>query len=80
MTGEEGIMDPDVFIPLAVFALVVLIVAVTSFAKIHDKEVEVHWKSHLEEVEHQRKMKQLDLELEQVRQSKQIGRENGVCK
>jgi len=63
-------MDPEVFIPLAVFALVVLIVAISAFAKIHDKEVEVYWRSHLEEVEHQRKMKQLDLELGRVRQSK----------
>ena len=59
-------MDAGVFVPLAVFALVVLIVGITSMAKLRDKEVEVHQRLYTEELEHQGKMKELALELERV--------------
>ena len=55
-------------IPLAVFAMVVLIVAITQLANIRDKEMEVHQKLHLQEMEHQRKMRELELELERIKQ------------
>jgi len=60
-------MDAGVFVPLSVFALVVLIVAITSMAKLRDKEMEVHQRLYMEELEHQRKMKELALELERVK-------------
>ena len=59
-------MDAGVFVPLAVFALVVLIVAITSIAKLRDKEMEVHQRLYTQELEHQRKMKELALELERI--------------
>jgi hypothetical protein len=62
-------MDAGVFVPLAVFALVVLIVAITSMAKLRDKEMEVRQRLYTDELEHQRKMKELVLELERVNQS-----------
>jgi hypothetical protein len=62
-------MDAGVFVPLAVFTLVVLIVAITSMVKLHDKEMEVRHRLYTEELEHQRKMKELALELERVNQS-----------
>ena len=55
-------------IPLAVFAMVVLIVAITYTAKIRDKEIEVQQKLHLEQMEHQRKMQELELRLQQLKQ------------
>jgi hypothetical protein len=55
-------------IPLLVFALVVLIVAIASVAKIHDQEIQVHWRLHAEELEHQRKMLELEEELQKLRQ------------
>jgi hypothetical protein len=61
-------MDPGIFIPLAVFAVVVLIVAITSVTKLRDNEVEVHQRLYKEQLEHQRKMKELALELERVKQ------------
>ena len=61
-------MDAGVFVPLSVFALVVLIVAITSMAKLRDKEVEIHQRLYTEELEHQGKMKELALELERVKQ------------
>jgi hypothetical protein len=60
-------MDAGILVPLAVFAVVVLIVAITSVAKLRDTEMEVRQQLYMEEMEHQRKMKELALELEQVR-------------
>ena len=68
-------MDAGVFVPLSVFALVVLIVAITSMAKLRDKEMEVHQRLYTEELEHQGKIKELALELERVKSaSESIGR------
>lgn len=61
-------MDSPLIIPLAAFAMVVLIVAITQLVKIRDKEMEAHRRLHVEELEHQRKMKELDLELERIKQ------------
>ncbi|MGD1105249.1 MAG: hypothetical protein ABSA59_24655 [Terriglobia bacterium] len=55
-------------VPLAVFAMVVLIVAITHVAKIRNLEIEVHQKLHMKELEHQRKMQELELELERIKQ------------
>jgi hypothetical protein len=63
-------MESPLIIPLAVFAMVVLIVAITKMAKIRDREIEVHQRLHLEQLEHQRKMKELELDLERVKQGK----------
>jgi hypothetical protein len=63
-------MDSPLIIPLAVFAMVVIIVAITQLVKVRDKEMDVHQRLHLEEMEHQRKMRELDLELERLKQGK----------
>jgi membrane protein insertase Oxa1/YidC/SpoIIIJ len=55
-------------IPLGMFAMVVLIVAITHVARIRSLEIEVHQKLHMKEMEHQRKMQELDLELERIKQ------------
>lgn len=62
-------MNSPVIIPLAVFAMVALIVAITKMAKIRDRELEVQQRLHLEQLEHQRKMKELEVELERVKQA-----------
>jgi hypothetical protein len=62
-------MSPFV-IPLGVFAMVVLIVAITQIVRIRDRELEVHQKLYLEEMEHQRKMRELELDLERIKQGK----------
>jgi hypothetical protein len=61
-------MESPFIIPLAVFAMVVLIVAISCMAKVRDKELEIHSKLQAEQLEHQRKMKELELELERARQ------------
>jgi predicted Holliday junction resolvase-like endonuclease len=57
-----------VSVPLVIFAVVVLIVAITHVTKIRDLEVEVHSKLQAREMEHQRKMRELELELERIKQ------------
>jgi hypothetical protein len=60
-------MESPLIIPLAVFAMVVLLVAITKLAKIRDKEMEVQQRLHLEQMAHQRKMQELERELERVK-------------
>jgi hypothetical protein len=62
-------MSPFV-VPLGVFAMVVLIVAITHLARIRDLELEFHQKLRMEEMEHQRRIRELDLELERIKQEK----------
>jgi len=62
-------METGALVPLAFFALVVLIVAITTLTKLHDKEMEVHQNLHLEKMEHNRRMKELEAELERVKRN-----------
>lgn len=61
-------MDSPFIIPLALFAMVVLIVAITQLVKIRDKEMEVHQNLHFEELEHRRKMQELEMELARIKE------------
>ncbi|HXX21721.1 MAG TPA: hypothetical protein VEO19_01070 [Terriglobia bacterium] len=63
-------MDSPTIIPLAAFALAVIIVAIVHLMKIRDLEIDSHQRLRIEEMEHQRKMRELDLELERVRQGR----------
>lgn len=63
-------MDSPVIIPLAAFALVVVIVAIVHLMKIRDVEIDSLQRLRIEEMEHQGKMRELNLELERVRQGK----------
>jgi hypothetical protein len=63
-------MDSPLIIPLAGFAMVVIIVAITQLMKIRDVEMETQQRLHLEEMEHQRKMRELELELKQLKQGR----------
>lgn len=49
-------------IPLGLFAMVVLIVAINSMSKMREKELVAHQQLRMQEMEHERKMKELDLE------------------
>ena len=60
-------MHTPFIIPLSVFAMVVLIVAIVKLAKLRDREMEVQQRLHLEQLDHQRKMQELQLELERVK-------------
>jgi hypothetical protein len=63
-------MDSPFIIPLAGFAMAVIIVAIIQLMKIRDVEMETHQRLRLEEMEHQRKMRELELELKQLKQGR----------
>jgi hypothetical protein len=63
-------MDSPLIIPLAGFAMAVIIVAITQLMKIRDVEMETQQRLHPEEMEHQRKMRELELELKQLKQGR----------
>jgi len=60
-------MEEGVIIPLAFFGFVVLIVAIIHVAKVRDLETEAGRRVHAGQLEHQRQMRELDLELERVK-------------
>lgn len=62
-------MDSPFIVPLAVFAMVALLVAIIDLAKIRDREIDVRNRLYQEELEHQRRMKELGAELEQIKRS-----------
>jgi len=61
-------MDEPFIIPLACFAMVALIVAIVNMVKIRDQEMDVRQRLYQEELEHRRKLSELDLELERIKQ------------
>jgi hypothetical protein len=61
-------MDAGILIPLGCFAAVVLIVALVSFAKIRDREIDVLSALGRAEAEHRTRVAELDRELERLRQ------------
>ncbi len=67
LRGGQDVESPFI-IPLAVFAMVVLIVAIAQMVRIRDKELEVQQKLHLEGMEHQRRMKELEIELARIKE------------
>jgi hypothetical protein len=68
-------MHSPFIVPLGVFLMVVLIVAIVSFKSMREKELEAHYRLRYEEMEHERKIKQMEvekarIELEKARASK----------
>jgi hypothetical protein len=61
-------MNPGIVIPLAVFGLVIVIVALTQTTKTHDLETETHYRLREEEFTHRTKMEELERELHRIRQ------------
>jgi hypothetical protein len=62
-------------VPLGAFVMVVIIVAIGSMKKMREKELEAHQQLRTQEMEHERKLTELELEkakidLEKVRLSK----------
>ena len=62
-------MDTPFVVPLACFVMVALIVAIINVMKIRDLETDVRLRLYQEELEHKRKMQELENQLAQVRQS-----------
>ncbi len=54
--------EPGLLIPLGGFAMVVAIVAIGSIRKMREHELQAHQELRTREMEHERKMKELDIE------------------
>jgi choline-glycine betaine transporter len=70
------------YIPLAAFVMVVLIVLITSMTKMREKELSAHQQLRQQEMEHERKMKELEvekakIELEKAKASQPTGKATG---
>jgi hypothetical protein len=60
-------MFPGFLIPIAGMVGIILIIAIISIMKTHEDESEVRYKLQAAEMEHQKRMKELELELEKTR-------------
>jgi hypothetical protein len=61
-------MDEGILIPLACFAAVILVVALVTFAKIRDREIDVLSTLGRAEADHRARVAELDRELERLKQ------------
>lgn len=71
-------MDSPFVIPLAAFALVVIIIGLLAVTRIREKELEVHQRVSEAEMEHRRKMAELQMDLDRLLQSRQADSEGGL--
>lgn len=62
------LMDSPFIIPLACFAMVAVLVAIINVMKIRDLETDVRLRLHQEELDHRRRMQELDQRLAQLKQ------------
>jgi hypothetical protein len=62
-------MDPGVMVPLAVFAMVVVIVGLVNFGSVRNREIATHQFLSSAEAEHLRLMADLERELRRVQQA-----------
>ncbi|HXJ95403.1 MAG TPA: hypothetical protein VMT20_21380 [Terriglobia bacterium] len=60
-------MDTGILIPLSCFAMVVLVVALVTFAKIRDREIDVLNTLSRAEADHRTRVAELDRELDRLR-------------
>jgi hypothetical protein len=64
-------------VPLGVFVMVVLIVAINSMRKMREKELEAHQQLRTQEMEHERKLKELEIEKARLEAEKARAGKNG---
>jgi len=55
-------MNPGIMVPLGAFLMVIIIVAVINFRKMREKEILAHQDMRLREMEHERKLKEMEIE------------------
>jgi hypothetical protein len=55
-------MEPGLWVPLGGLAMVIAIVAITSFRKMRERELQAHQDLRMREMEHERRLKELEIE------------------
>ena len=66
-------MDPGVLVPLGGLAMVIAIVAITSFRKMRERELQAHQELRMREMEHERRLKELEIERVKLEMEKSKG-------
>lgn len=62
-----GILFNPLMIPIAAFLMTVIIVAIVMWQKAREKELQYHQEMRLREMEHQLKMKELEVDMEKLK-------------
>jgi hypothetical protein len=70
----EGIPHIVFFIPIAGMAMIVAIIGIVFWYKVRERELAVQQDMRIREMEHQRRLKELDLELEKAKAAQVRGR------
>jgi len=65
-------MFSPLFVPLALLAAVTLVLTIAKAARLGDLEAEIQRRLYQEEIEHARKMEELEAELERTRHGKSL--------
>lgn len=58
--------NAGVLIPLGAFAMAIIIVAISSFRKMRERELQAHQELRMREMEHERQLKELEIEKAKV--------------
>jgi len=58
----EHLLQNGLIVPLGAFVMVIFIVAIVSMRKMREHELQAHQELRIREMEHERKMKELDVE------------------
>jgi hypothetical protein len=54
--------DPGIMIPLGAFLMAIILVGISTMRKMREKELLAHQELRIREMEHERKMKELEIE------------------
>jgi hypothetical protein len=54
--------DAGIMVPLGAFAMTIIIVAITMFGRMREKELRAHQELRMREMEHERRLKELEVE------------------
>ena len=69
----DHMLQPVVLVPIVAILLPVAIVGIIFWSKAHEKDLQFHQDMHIREMEHQRKMKELEIELEKTKSQRASG-------
>lgn len=54
--------DPGILVPLGAFVMVIIIVAIQAVRRMRERELAAHQELRMREMEHERRLKELDVE------------------
>ena len=69
----DHMLQPVVLVPIVAILLPVAIVGIVFWFKAHEKDLQFHQDMRIREMEHQRKMKELEIELEKTKSQRVSG-------